>query len=109
MLIALVAAACSGGTASEPEAGPEPADASSPTVVVTDMAYEPASLTVEVGETVTWLFDDGAVRHDVAGDGFQSDIMAAGSFSHRFDAPGTYAYVCTLHPNMTGTIEVVPD
>jgi plastocyanin len=32
--------------------------------------------------------------------------VSEGTFHHRFDEPGTYDYVCTLHPNMTGTIEV---
>jgi plastocyanin len=77
-----------------------------PTVTVKDMAYAPATLTVEVGTTVTWVFQDGAIAHDVKGDGFKSKVMAEGTFSHRFDKPGTYDYLCTLHPNMTGTIEV---
>jgi plastocyanin len=29
-----------------------------------------------------------------------------GTFGHRFDQPGSYRYLCTLHPNMTGVIEV---
>jgi plastocyanin len=32
--------------------------------------------------------------------------MTEGTFSHRFTQPGTYDYLCTLHPNMTGVIEV---
>lgn len=32
--------------------------------------------------------------------------MSEGTFSYRFDEPGGYDYVCTLHPIMTGTIEV---
>jgi plastocyanin len=32
--------------------------------------------------------------------------MAEGTFSHRFTKPGSYDYLCTLHPNMAGTIEV---
>jgi plastocyanin len=42
----------------------------------------------------------------VVGDGFRSDTRSDGTFSHRLDEPGTYEYACTLHPNMTGTIEV---
>jgi plastocyanin len=32
--------------------------------------------------------------------------VADGTFRHRFTQPGTAKYRCTLHPNMTGTIEV---
>jgi plastocyanin len=63
-------------------------------------------LTVEAGETVTWLWDDGANDHDVTADSFRSEAMSEGTFRHRFDEPGTYDYKCTLHTNMFGTIEV---
>jgi plastocyanin len=77
-----------------------------PTVAVQEMAYTPETLTVQAGATVTWVWNDGAIAHDVNGDGFRSQVMSEGTFSHRFDQPGTYDYVCTLHPNMTATIEV---
>jgi plastocyanin len=70
------------------------------------MAYTPETLTVQAGATVTWVWNDGAIAHDVKGDGFRSQVISEGTFSHRFGQPGTYAYVCTLHPNMTATIEV---
>ena len=102
-VLGVLAAGCGGsGDASPPTAQPTERD----DVVVTDMSYQPASLTISAGDTVTWQFDDGAIRHDVAGDGFQSEIVAEGTFHHTFDEPGTYEYVCTLHPNMTGTVEV---
>jgi plastocyanin len=77
-----------------------------PTVAVQEMAYTPETLTVQAGATVTWVWNDGAIAHDVKGDGFRSQVMSEGTFSHRFDQPGTHDYVCTLHPNMTATIEV---
>ena len=102
-ILALALGACGTGDASTSEAA---ADSDGPTVVIEDLAFEPEPLTVEVGETVAWVWNDGAVEHDVSGDGFKSDVMSEGTFRHRFDEPGTYDYVCTLHPNMTGTIEV---
>lgn len=76
------------------------------TVAIQDMAYTPNTLTVQAGATVTWVWSDGAIAHDVKGAGFKSKVISDGTFSHRFDQPGTYDYVCTLHANMTGVIEV---
>ena len=103
-LVALALGAC--GTSGASTAATSDDAAGRPTVTIQDLAFEPESLTVEAGDTVTWTWDDGAIEHDVAGDGFRSEVMSEGSFRHRFDEPGTYEYVCTLHPNMTGTIEV---
>jgi plastocyanin len=103
-LLALALSACGSGAASE--APPAAADNGGPTVTIQDLAYTPATLTVGIGATVTWVWRDGAIAHDVKGDGFRSKVMAEGTFSHRFTQPGTYNYLCTLHPNMTGTIEV---
>ena len=102
-LLALVLGACATDEAS-PAA--TPADAAGSTVTIEDLAYTPDTLTVPAGTTVTWVWRDGAIAHDVKGDGFKSKVMAEGTFSHRFEQPGTHDYLCTLHPNMTGTIEV---
>lgn len=102
-LLVLALSACGTGDAST--AAPA-ADTGGPTVTIQDMAYTPETLTVEAGATVTWIWRDGAIAHDVKGAGFKSKVMAEGTFSHRFDKPGTCDYVCTLHPNMTGAIEV---
>ncbi|NLU81774.1 plastocyanin/azurin family copper-binding protein [Rhodococcus sp. HNM0569] len=90
--------------------GTEPAG---PSVTVADMAYQPASLTVRVGETVTWTFDDRGTPHDVSGTGtaegvLRSPIQASGTFTYTFTEPGTYEYTCTLHPEMQGAVIVTP-
>ena len=100
-VIAFAVSACGTGDASSPNA----AEIDGPAVVIEDLAYDPETLTIEAGDTVTWTWND-TVEHDVSGDGFRSEVMSDGTFSHRFDEAGTYEYVCTLHPNMTGTIEV---
>jgi plastocyanin len=102
-VLVLALGACGTGDASTPDAA---AESDGPTVVIEDMAFEPETLTVEAGDTVTWVWNDGAIDHDVSGDGFKSKVMSEGTFSHRFDEASTYDYVCSLHPNMTGTIEV---
>jgi plastocyanin len=102
-LLVLALGACS---TSDAATDAPAADDGGPTVTIQEMAYTPETLTVGVGATVTWVWRDGAIAHDVKGDGFKSKVMAEGTFSHRFDQPGTYDYLCTLHPNMTAAIEV---
>jgi plastocyanin len=83
--------------------------ADGPTVAVTDTGFEPAELTVHQGDTVVWAFG-GALPHTVTADdgSFVSEVLKPGStFSHTFDALGTFRYICTLHPTMVGTITVV--
>ena len=46
-------------------------------------------------------------QHDVVFDGFESEVQSSGSYTHMFADNGTYEYVCSLHPNMKGTVFVV--
>ncbi|WP_336085257.1 cupredoxin domain-containing protein [Nocardia sp. SSK8] len=80
------------------------------TVDVSGMKYSPADATIKVGETVTWKFSDKA-PHNVQGIGdkamgINSPIIDKGEWSYTFTQPGTYRYLCTLHPDMRGTITV---
>jgi len=72
--------------------------------------YKFATDTVRIaaGATVVWANDDVA-EHTVTFDGTEPGsptIAPGGSFSHRFDKPGTYAYHCTPHPFMKGVVVV---
>jgi plastocyanin len=73
-------------------------------------AFSPRTLTVVAGTTVTWTNYDEDPHTVTADDGsFTSQSVANGqSFSHTFDTPGTFAYHCEFHPDMTGTVVVVP-
>lgn len=81
------------------------------TITVTDMSYEPAEVTIQPGDTVEWVFDDGGIPHDVSGEGdvegaLQSELLTEGSYTHTFDEAGTFSYHCTPHPMMVGTVVV---
>jgi plastocyanin len=70
--------------------------------------YAPGMRAVAPGTWVTWS-NDGQDAHTVTAlDGsFDSgDLDPSEGFSWYFDQPGTFAYVCTLHPWMTGKIVV---
>ena len=77
-----------------------------PTVTIEDSGFAPDTLRIEAGDTVTWVWNDGAIAHDVVGEDFESEVTSEGTFSYRFDEPGSYEYVSSLHPEMTGMIEV---
>jgi plastocyanin len=86
-----------------------PADAT--TVVIANLAFNPPAITVPTGTTVAWTNDD-AVPHTVTStDGaFDSGIFdPGGSFSFTFNEPGSFAYVCQLHPQMQGTVTAEGD
>ena len=75
-------------------------------VTVSNMKFTPSVIEVPAGTTVTWNVQDGDTPHDVKGDGFKSEVMRVGTFTHTFSTPGTYDYKCTLHSQMTGRVIV---
>jgi plastocyanin len=78
-------------------------------VVMEGIKFNPASVTVSAGDTVTWTNEDN-VGHDVTGDGFKSGdpgaLQNGDTFEHSFDKAGTFDYVCTVHPGMEGSVKV---
>jgi plastocyanin len=77
-------------------------------VQVVDFAFEPGTLTVPAGATVTWT-NAGSRPHTVTADdgSFDSGRLDPGEqFSQTFDQPGTFAYHCGFHPEMQGSIVV---
>ena len=80
----------------------------------TDECFIPHTVTIGVGETVTWENTDNAAHTATGGsavDGpsgvFDSSlIMTGGSYSNTFDTAGTYPYLCMVHPWMQGTVVV---
>ena len=69
--------------------------------------FEPRRIEIEAGRSVTWTNDDN-FTHTVKVDGRGDHKVGRGdSVSIRFDKPGTYDYVCTLHSHdMSGTVIV---
>jgi plastocyanin len=77
-------------------------------VSIVDFAFDPASVEVRSGDTVTWT-NTGAAPHTVTADdgSFDSGQLAPGAtFSQTFDARGDFTYHCEIHPQMTGTVSV---
>jgi hypothetical protein len=78
-------------------------------VTIADFHFTPPTTTVHVGDTITWTNDGPSAHTATATDGsFNTGTLSKGqSASHTFTKPGTYAYVCTIHPFMHGTITVL--
>jgi plastocyanin len=78
------------------------------TVSIKNFAFDPPNATVAPGTTVTWVNNDQVPHTVTANDGaFDSGTLQPGqSYSFAFDKPGTYAYHCNIHPDMTATVAV---
>ena len=75
-------------------------------VEVRDFDFAPQSFSAKVGAPVEWE-NTGEQIHNVKGDGFFSRAMNPGErYSFTFRKTGEYDYICTLHPQMKGTIVV---
>lgn len=79
-----------------------------PAISIVDFAFGPATLTVPAGSTVTWTNKDGEPHTVVANDGsFHSPAMDTnGTFSFTFSTPGSFDYICSIHPFMHATVVV---
>ncbi len=77
-------------------------------VVVDNFSFAPAAATVPAGATVTWTNRDDVPHNIISTEKkFASPVLDTDEqFSHRFDAPGTYPYYCSIHPKMTGQVVV---
>jgi amicyanin len=82
---------------------------SKPIVVnIEKFTYNPNPLTVPVGAAVVWINHD-IVPHDVvtADKTLKSKLLEKDEqFSFTFSQPGTYHYICSIHPKMTGDVVV---
>jgi plastocyanin len=78
-------------------------------VGIDNFTFNPATVTVKAGTTVTWTNKDD-IPHGIAAtnNAFKRSqaLDTDDSFSFTFTTPGTYQYFCYIHPHMTGTIVV---
>jgi plastocyanin len=71
-------------------------------------AFSPATITVPVNTTITWINKDQAA-HNVISDGglfSSSTINSGGTYSRQFTSPGTFPYHCSFHSGMNGQVVV---
>ena len=111
LLVAAFAAALPSLASAQVSATPTATAAAAPVrVEINQMRFEPASLTIAAGTTVTWVNDDES-PHTVTDRGrvFRSAALdTKDRFTYTFATPGEFTYFCTLHPMMVGKIVVKP-
>jgi len=112
-------AGCGGGggggdskddSAKPPKAGEGPLSGDGPVKIV-NFEFKPKTVTVKPGTKVTWTNEDTNI-HDVKDTSplatpVSQELSKGDTFSITYAQPGSYSYVCGIHPYMTGTVEVV--
>jgi hypothetical protein len=83
--------------------------AADPAVSIVDFNFAPSSTTVHVGDTVTWTNNGQAPHTATAKDGSfdTGTLQKGGTGSHTFSTAGSFAYYCSIHPFMKGTVTVL--
>ena len=79
-------------------------------IVIDNFTFDPPTLTIPVGTSVTWVNRDD-VPHTATSTAkpkrFDSGALDTdGQFTHVFTTPGTYDYFCAVHPKMVGQVVV---
>ena len=77
--------------------------------MIDEFKFMPAKIEVDAGAKIVWDNKDTASHTATASDDkFDTDVVRKGDKSKAlsFDTPGTYAYICDLHPFMKGTVVV---
>jgi plastocyanin len=109
-LVAAFAAACGGDDDGGTQgASSEACPSGSVVIKMADIKFDPEDATAGVGQQVCWVNEDAIDHNTVAKSGatFESELFGKGeTFTTTLEQPGTVDYVCTIHPGMTGTIEV---
>lgn len=103
---ALTLGACGEGA----NKGQNVTSATETTVSIKEMSFNPHTIIIATGTTVTWVNDDNTNHSLTSKDGwFNSETMEPGdSFDFEFDKPGTISYNCKVHPEMEGIVVVQP-
>lgn len=106
LLLAAIGMALLWGTAPWSRSAAQAGDTAK--IVVKDFMFTPTLLTVRAGTTVTWTNLDDEPHTVVSDTGlFKSGGMDTNErFAFKFDKPGTYRFLCSIHPRMVGIIVV---
>lgn len=106
VITALLLVGCSGTQGERDDGGTTPRESEDTVVVERDLAFEPKTVQVSVGDTITFENEDSE-PHEVSIAGERLGIQQEGeSVQWTAEEAGTFEYFCTIHPSMTGKVEV---
>jgi plastocyanin len=88
--------------------GAQAANAEDVSILIKNFDFGPMNVTVAPGTTVVWKNLDGEPHTVASADGLFRSMALDQNDSYRFtfDKPGTFRYICSIHPNMKATITV---
>ena len=77
-------------------------------VTLQNFRFHPGTLNINRGDSITWLWHDGGIEHNVTFAHFHSRTQGRGSYTVRFTHSGTSRYKCTIHVSegMVGKVVV---
>lgn len=101
---AVLATAACGSDSTGPGGGGPPVQTNQ--VSVQNDFFSPPNIQVAVGTTVTWTWNSGGNLHNVTFADAASGNLGSGTFTRTFNTAGTFAFHCTLHSGMTGSVLV---
>ena len=113
-LLAVVLVGCGGSssdstTTGSASGGASPASSSSGKIDIVNFEFAPKSVTVKAGTPITWTNQDSSAHTATAtgpGGGFDTGTLQQGGSKTLKVKPGTYNYICSIHPFMKGTLTV---
>ena len=99
-----------GAAAAGSKADPVPATPDATVQAKDDLKFTPGTLSVGVGQTVEWI-NSGTVSHNITFDDPNSALTdatfdAGAKYAVKWTKAGNYTYKCTIHPGMTGEVDV---
>jgi plastocyanin len=100
--------------------GATAAPAAAADVSIANFAFDPSTVTINQGDSVTWTWDGPDTNHSVTSDPNQADSfdsdpgrtpssadhLPGSTFAHTFNTSGTFTYICKVHSFMTGKVVV---
>lgn len=109
LLLALTIAACGGDDGGDQPAASGECSGDAVVIRMADIKFDPQEATARAGQEICWPNED-EVEHDVvaeSGATFKSKLYGKGeTFTTTVEEPGRVEYICTVHPGMTGSIDV---
>ena len=108
-VVGLLAGSACGGDDGNGDTNPDTTDAAAAVSIKAEgTTWNPDEVSVKAGDVVEWDVS-GSIVHDLKGDDEVEHKAASNyKYTHTYDNAGTYAYQCTIHPGMVGTVTVTP-